>query len=115
NLCANESAVARPDAKPAPTFAGRAAHESGREYLLRESTGKSPDRERKYGCEEFDGLPPRGGFTQRFSVQSSRNRHCRDRLLKATLPEPVAPARPARSPSARCARRAGSGTPCRHG
>src|SRR6478752_3177507 len=28
---------------PDPTFAGRAPHESGREYPLRGSTGKSPD------------------------------------------------------------------------
>src|SRR4029453_2755568 len=53
-------------------------------------------------------------FKARVSARWNRNRRCRDQLLKATPPEPVAPAPPARPPSARCARRAGSGTAYRH-
>src|SRR4051794_20029212 len=47
-----------------------AVHESGREYPLRESTGKSPDRERKTACEKMSGLPFR--MVERTAVSSPR-------------------------------------------
>jgi hypothetical protein len=52
---------------------------------------------------------------KRVSARSNQTRRRRGRLPKAQLPERVAPARPARSPSGRCVRRAGSETVPRHG